>query len=69
MSTEKYPITDVTVRIINTDGNAHALLGKVRQELRRAGYDSEFIKKFTDEATSGNYDDLLCCIMKYVNVT
>jgi len=68
MSGQKYPVTDVTVRLIGTDGNAFALLGKVRQALRRAGYDAEFIERFTKEAMTGSYDDLLACIMRYVNV-
>lgn len=68
MSEQKYPITNVTVRLVGTDGNAFALLGKVRQALRRAGYDAGFIERFTKEAMAGNYDELLACIMRYVNV-
>ena len=64
----KYPITNVTVRLVNTDGNAFALLGRVRQALRRAGYDTTFIEGFTAEAMAGNYDELLATIMRYVNV-
>ena len=62
------PYTNVTVRLINTDGNAFALLGKVRQALRRAKYDTAFIEQFTQDAMAGNYDELLQCIMRYVNV-
>ncbi|MGE4300408.1 MAG: hypothetical protein AB7F40_02270 [Victivallaceae bacterium] len=68
MSGQKYPVTNVTVRLVGTDGNAFALLGKVRQALRRAGYDIGFIEQFTKEAMGGNYDELLACIMRYVNV-
>ena len=64
----KYPITNVTVRLVNTDENAFALLGRVRQALRRAGYDTAFIEGFTAEAMAGNYDELLQCIMRYINV-
>ena len=62
------PYTNVTVALINTDGNAFALLGKVRQSLRRAKYSAEFIEQFTQDAMAGSYDDLLACIMRYVNV-
>ncbi|MDD3228938.1 MAG: hypothetical protein PHE09_06925 [Oscillospiraceae bacterium] len=68
MSEQKHPVTNVTVRLVGTDGNAFALLGKVRQALRRAGYDAGFIERFTKEAMAGNYDELLACIMRYVNV-
>ena len=68
MNGRKYPVTNVTVRLVGTDGNAFALLGKVRQALRRAGYDAGFIEWFTKEAMAGNYDELLACIMRYVNV-
>lgn len=67
-STLSTPYTNVTVALINTDGNAFALLGKVRQSLRRAKYSTEFIEQFTQEAMAGSYDDLLACIMRYVNV-
>ena len=40
MNGRKYPVTNVTVRLVGTDGNAFARLGKVRQALRRAGYDA-----------------------------
>ncbi len=62
------PYTNVTVALINTDGNAFALMGKVRQSLRRAKYSTEFIEQFTQDAMAGSYDDLLACIMRYVNV-
>jgi len=62
------PYTNVTVQLVNTDGNAFALLGKVRQALRRAGYDTAFIEEFTAEAMAGNYDELIQSIMRYVEV-
>jgi len=68
MSGQTYPVTNVTVRLVGTDGNAFALLGKVRQAFRRAGYDAGFIEQFTKEAMAGSYDELLACIMRYVNV-
>ena len=62
------PITGVSVKLIGEDGNAFAILGKVRQALRKAGYDGAFIEEFTKEATSGDYDNLLTTVMLYVEV-
>lgn len=67
-STLPTPYTNVTVELIGTDGNAWNLMGKVRQSLRRAKYSTEFIELFTQDAMAGSYDDLLACIMRYVNV-
>lgn len=64
---EKFPKTDITVKLVGTDGNAFALIGKVRQALRRGGY-GELVEEFTKEATSGDYDHVLQTIMEYVDV-
>lgn len=55
------------IKLIGTDGNAFTLLGRVRQALRKGGYDKKFIQEFTDEATSGGYKHLLATIEKYVD--
>ena len=60
--------TGVRVRLIGTDGNAFSVLGKVRQALRRNGESDEFIKAFTDKATSGDYHHLLATVMEVVEV-
>lgn len=65
-STVKYPEVEVT--LVGTDGNAFALLGKCSKAARRAGLTKEQIKEFTDEATSGDYDHLLCTCMEYFEV-
>ena len=65
---EKYPLTNVKVKLIGTDGNAFNLIGKTRSALRMAGYDNEFIERFTTEATSGNYMNLIATISKYVDI-
>lgn len=36
-------ITHITVKLIDTDGNAFAILGCVSRALRKGGYDDEFI--------------------------
>lgn len=65
---DQIPLTDVTVQLVGVDGNAFNVLGKVRAELRRAGYDNDFIERFTTEATSGDYNHLLAVVCKYVIV-
>lgn len=55
--------------VISSDinGNAFAVMGAVRKALKRAGADKEYIDKYTKEATSGDYDDMLQVTMKYVD--
>ena len=60
--------TGIRVRLIGEDVNAFMVLGKVRAALRRVGYGQEFIKAFTDEATSGDYNHLLATVMQVVEV-
>ena len=62
------PITDVTVQLIGEDGNAFAILGKVRREMKKAGVAQEVIDQYQEDATSGDYDHLLGVTMEYVNV-
>ena len=62
------PLTDVRVKLVGEDGNAYAILGKVRKALKQAGYDEEFIKAYLKQATSGDYDNLLQVTMTYVHV-
>jgi hypothetical protein len=62
----KYP--DVTVTLVGEDGNAFAILGKVSKALRNAGVTREEIDTYVDEATAGNYDQLLQTTMRWVEV-
>ena len=55
------------VKLVGTDGNAFAILGKVSKALKRAGLEKE-AKEFMKEATSGDYNHLLQTAMKYVEV-
>lgn len=67
MSAEKQKMKP-TVKLVGEDGNAFAITGRVRSALRRAGYTAEEIKQYTEEATSGDYDNLLRVTTKWVNV-
>jgi hypothetical protein len=57
-----------TVKLVGTNGNAFAILGKVTRALRKAGFDEEYVQKYLEEAKSGNYDHLLQVTMEFVEV-
>ncbi len=61
------PLTEVTVQLTGTDGNAFAILAKVRQALTRAGR-RDLAARFLEEATAGDYNHVLtiCCNFLHV---
>lgn len=63
----KYP--NIKVKLSGTDGNAFALLGKVKTALRKGGVSADDVSTFFKEAMSGNYDQLLQTCMKWVDVS
>jgi hypothetical protein len=65
LSHVKYP--DISVRLVGEDGNAFAILGRVTRAMRRARLPKSEIDTFMQEATAGNYDALLCTVMRWVN--
>ena len=62
------PLTKPTVKLVGEDGNAFSIMAHVKQALRRARADKEYIDKYLKEATSGDYDHLLVVSMEYVDV-
>ena len=60
--------TGIRVKLVGTDGNAWALIGRVSQALRRGGQSKGFIDAFVKEATSGDYNHLLCTCMEVCEV-
>lgn len=66
MSEVKFP--HVTVQLSGEDGNAFSIIGRVASALRKGGASSEDVTQFTDEAMSGDYDNLLRTTMRWVNV-
>jgi len=62
------PVEKPCVQIIDVDGNAFAIMGKVKQALKRAGADQEYIKQYISEAICGDYDNLLAVTMDYVDI-
>lgn len=67
MRDPKKPWTSVKVPLTGEDGNAFAIIGRVRTALRRAGYEPELIEEFTREAMSGDYDHLIQTVLEYVD--
>jgi hypothetical protein len=66
MMTPKYP--DIEVQLSNNDGNAFAIIGRIRKALKRAGVSSDECDNFTNEATSGDYDNVLQTAIRWVNI-
>jgi hypothetical protein len=61
----KYPIT---VQLTGNDGNAFAIMASVSRALKDHGVDPEEVSTFTQEAMSGDYDNLLRTAMRWVEV-
>ena len=59
------PKTTVRVRLVNEDGNAFSILARTKRALERNGY-RDLAKQYIEEATKGDYDDLLRVTMEYV---
>jgi len=57
------------VKLIDTNGNAFVIIGRVRKALLKAGADKEYVDKYLQKAMAGDYDNLLCVSMEYVDVT
>ena len=62
------PRFDVDVQLTGTDGNAFAVLGRVRRAIKDAGGNIDDVEAFTNEATDGDYNHLLATAMKWVRV-
>ena len=65
-ATVKYP--KIKVKLTGADGNAFAIIGKVRKALLEAKISSKEIKTFQEESMSGDYNKLLATCMKWVTV-
>ena len=62
----KYP--EIRVQLTGTDGNAYALLGQMRNALRKGGVSKEEIDAFLKEAMSGDYSNLLATCARWADV-
>ncbi len=66
-SNDTTPLTNAVVKLIGEDGNAFAILGRVRRGILRSDH-PELADEFITEATSGDYDHLLATCVRYVTV-
>jgi hypothetical protein len=62
----KYP--DIEVQLTGQDSNAFMILGLVQRALREADVDKDERDAFMDEATAGDYNNLLQTAMRWVVV-
>jgi len=65
----KAPETKPEVELVGKDGNAFAIIGRVKKVLKDAGADHEYCDKYMNEAIAGDYDHLLQVTMEYVEVS
>ena len=65
MNDPLYP--DVEVQLTGEDGNAFFIIGRVSRALKAAGH-KEAAESFIEEATSGDYGNVLRTCVKYVTV-
>jgi len=63
------PKYDVAVQLSGNDGNAFAIMGSVKQALKRAGATPEEISQYVSDSMSGDYDNLLRTAMEWVEVS
>ena len=62
----KYP--DIKVQLSGESHNAFFIIGRTRRAMERAGVSSDEIAAFTNEARSGDYDNVLQTVMRTVSV-
>lgn len=62
------PILDIEIDFTDVDGNAFAILGKVTGAMKKANVHQSTIDEFYNEAVSGDYDNLLHTVFKWVDV-
>ena len=53
--------------LVGVDGNAFAIIGYTQKAMRKAGYTKEEINQLYNEATSGDYSNLICVCDEYLD--
>lgn len=66
MPKPKYP--DIVVKLVGSDGNAFAVLGRVQRALREKKVPELEIQEFFRDATSADYMHLLKVVNEWVSV-
>lgn len=62
----RYP--EIEVQLSGEDGNAMAIMGRVKRALHRGGVSQAEQTEFFNDASSGDYDHVLQTCMKWVDV-
>jgi hypothetical protein len=57
----------VRMQLAGADGNAFAILGTFKREAKKQGWNTESINEVISTAMSGDYNNLLSTIVKYVD--
>jgi hypothetical protein len=60
--------SNIEVDLIGQDGNAFAILARVKKVLKANGVSKKEIDAFMEEAMSGDYNHLLSTVMKTVTI-
>ena len=63
----RIPLTNACVQLSGHDGNAFAIVGRVRRAIVQSDH-PELAEAFIRDATAGDYDTLLQACMRYVSV-
>lgn len=53
--------------LVGVDGNAFSVMGYTARALRETGH-SDLVPEMQDKAMSGDYNNLLCVCMEYVDI-
>lgn len=64
--TPKYP--NIMLVLSDCDGNAYAILGRVKKSLRRNNIADSVFEEFKAEATAGDYEHLLQTCFRWFDV-
>ncbi len=67
MTMPRYP--NITVPMVGEDGNAFAILGRVKRALKQGGASDSELLLFMDEALWGDYDHLLSTVTRWVETS
>ena len=67
MAQVKYP--EIEVELVGHDGNAFAIMARVKRALESNGVPSAEVDEYLSESMSGDYDNLLRTAMKWVSVS
>lgn len=62
------PKYNITVELVGHDGNAFAIMGRVRSALKKAGASEEELTQYSNESMSGDYNNLLRVATQWVEI-